>query len=207
MVGIEILMGLAERINLPELPPSVPRRGNWLFHFIGRFSMAASGWSIEGNFPDEPKYIIAVVPHTSNTDFLVGLNLLLAMGLRLDFMGKSTLFWEPLGTVLRWLGGVPIDRSAAGGTVGSAIEQFQERDQFVLVITPEGTRSKVEKWKTGFYRIAYGAGVPIVPAGFDYGTRTIKIGAPLMPSGDMEADFDQLQEFFAGIEGKYPQNA
>ena len=189
-------MGLAERINLPEVPSKVPRRGNRLSRSIGRLSMAASGWTFEGNWPDEPKYIVAIVPHTSNADFPVGVNVLLSMGLRLDFMGKESLFWEPFGTFLRWLGGVPIDRGATGGAVGSAIEQFKERDQFILVITPEGTRRKVDRWKTGFYHIAYGAGVPIVPAGFDYATKTVKIGPPLMPSGDMEADFATSWESF-----------
>jgi 1-acyl-sn-glycerol-3-phosphate acyltransferase len=200
-------MGLAERIKLPELPPSVPHRGNRLSHFIGRLSMAAFGWTYKGNFPDEPKFIIIVVPHTSNIDFPVGVNVLLSLGLRLDFMGKETLFWEPLGTVLRWLGGVPIDRNTAGGIVGSAVETFNERDQFVLVITPEGTRGKVDRWKTGFYRIADGARVPIVPVGFDYATKTIKIGPPLMPSGDMEADLAKLAAFFSDVKGKHPQNA
>jgi 1-acyl-sn-glycerol-3-phosphate acyltransferase len=169
--------------------------------------MAVTGWSYEGNFPDEPKFIIAVVPHTSNVDFPVGLNVLLSMGLRLEFMGKKSLFWEPQGTILRWFGGVPIDRDAAGGAVGSAIEQFNQRDKFVLVITPEGTRGKVDKWKTGFYRIANGAGIPIVPVGFDYGAKTIRIGSPLWPSGDMEADFAKLREFYEDIEARYPENA
>lgn len=200
-------MSLVERINLPEVAPSVPRRGNRLSRYLGRLSMAASGWRYEGNFPDEPKFIIAIVPHTSNMDFPIGLNVLMSMGLRLEFIGKKSLFWEPQGTILRWFGGVPVDRNAAGGVVGSAIEEFNKREQFVLVITPEGTRSKVEKWKTGFYRIAYGAGVPIVPAGFDYATKTVKIGPPLVPSGDMEADFAKLREFYAGIEGKYPDKA
>ncbi len=200
-------MNLAQRIKLPVVPPAVPRRGNRLSRAIGRLSMAASGWSYAGNFPDEPKFIIAIVPHTSNADFPVGLNILLSMGLRLEFLGKKGLFWEPLGTFLRWLGGVPIDRSASGGVVGQAVQQFAERDQFVLVITPEGTRGSVGRWKTGFYRIADEAGVPIVPAGFDYATKTIKIGPPLWPTGSMEADFAKLGAFFAGIEGRFPQNA
>ncbi len=200
-------MGLAERLNLQEPPPSVPRRGNRLTRLLGRLSSSASGWSFEGNFPDEPKYVIIVVPHTSNIDFLVGLNILFAAGLRLDFLGKDSLFWEPMGTLLRWLGGVPIDRNAAGGVVGQAVQQFSERDQFVLVITPEATRSKVDRWKTGFYRIASEAGVPIVPAGFDYATKTIKIGEALWPTGDMDADFAKLSQFFSGIKGKYPENA
>lgn len=200
-------MSLAERIKLPVVPPSVPRRGNRLTRFTGRLSVAASGWSYEGNWPDEPKFIIAIVPHTSNVDFMIGLNILFSMGLRLDFMGKESLFWEPFGTFLRWLGGVPISRSTSGGAVGQAVEQFNQRDQFVLVITPEGTRAKVDKWKTGFYHIANGAGVPIVPAGFDYATKTVKIGPPLMPSGDMEADFAELREFYAGVQARIPENA
>lgn len=201
------MRSLAERINLPEVGPSVPRRGNRFTRFFGRFFMAASGWSYDGKFPDEPKFIIAVVPHTSNVDFPVGLHVLFTMGLRLEFMGKKDLFWEPSGTILRWLGGVPIDRNASGGSVGQAVEQFNQRDQFVLVITPEGTRAKAERWKTGFYHIANEAGVPIVPAGFDYGTKTIKIGPPLWPSGDMEADFAILREFYADIQARYPEQA
>lgn len=200
-------MGLAERVNLPEPPLSVPRRGNRLTRFFGCLTTALSGWSYEGNFPDEPKYVIAIVPHTSNEDFLVGLNPLWAMGLRLDFLGKKSLFWEPFGTFLRWLGGVPIDRNAGGSVVGQAVEEFKKREQFVLVITPEGTRSKVDRWKSGFYHIALQADVPIVPMGFDYGTKTVKIGPPLWPSGDMEADFAKLSEFYAGIQGKHPENA
>ena len=200
-------MGLAQRINLPDIPSAVPRRGNSLTRFLGQLSMAASGWQFEGNFPDEAKFIIAVVPHTSNTDFPVGLNVLFSMGLRLEFLGKDSLFWEPFGTFLRWLGGVPVNRSAVGGMVGQAVEQFKERDQFVLTIAPEGTRGKVDRWKTGFYHIAHQAGVPIVPVGFDYATKTIKIGLPLYTSGDMEADFDQLHEFFANVQGRVPENA
>jgi 1-acyl-sn-glycerol-3-phosphate acyltransferase len=200
-------MGLAERLNLQEPPPSVPRRGNRFTRLLGRLSSTVSGWSFAGNFPDEPKYVIIVVPHTSNIDFLVGLNILFAAGLRLDFLGKESLFWEPMGTFLRWLGGVPIDRNAAGGVVGQAVEQFSERDQFVLVITPEATRSKVDRWKTGFYRIASEAGVPIVPVGFDYGMKTIKIGEALWPTGNMDADFAKLGEFFSGVKGRHPENA
>jgi 1-acyl-sn-glycerol-3-phosphate acyltransferase len=169
--------------------------------------MAASGWKIEGNFPNEPKYVMAVIPHTSNYDFLVGVQPLLAMGLRLKFLGKSSLFWEPQGTILRWLGGVPVDRGSGGGIAGEAVRQFEANDQFVLVITPEGTRRKVNRWRTGFYRIARDAGVPIVPVAFDYGTKTIKIGPPLTPSGDMKADYVELGKFFAGVEAKNPEFA
>jgi 1-acyl-sn-glycerol-3-phosphate acyltransferase len=197
-------MGLAERINLPELPPAVPTRGNHFTRYLGQFASAASGWSYEGNFPDEPKYVIAIVPHTSNVDFLVGLLPLFSWGLRLDFMGKESLFWEPFGTFLRWLGGVPINRSSSGGMVAQAIKAFNERDEFVLVITPEGTRTKVERWKTGFYHIANQAGVPIVPVGFDYATKTVKIGPPLTPTGDMESDFAELRAFFANVQARHP---
>ncbi len=200
-------MMFAEKINMPEVPPSVPRRGNRFTRFMGRMSMAAAGWSYEGGFPDEPKFIISVVPHTSNVDFPVGLFVLFTMGLRTDFLGKKSLFWEPLGAVMRWLGGVPIERGASGGVVGQAVKQFKERDQFVLVITPEGTRGKAGRWKTGFYHMADEAGVPVVPVGFDYGTKTIKIGPPLMTSGDMEADFAILRGFYVGIQARYPENA
>jgi len=199
-------MGLKERINLIEVPEAVPQRGNRLTKFLGQVYTAIIGWRFAGELPNLPKFVLIIAPHTSNIDFPVGLAPLFALGLRLSFMVKSSLFWEPLGTYLRWLGGAPIYRKSAGGYVGQAITQFEQRDQFILVITPEGTRTKVDRWKTGFYHIASGAGVPILPVTFDYGHREFRFGIPLMPSEDMGGDIRTLQGFFDAGQARKPEN-
>ncbi len=166
-----------------EVPEAVPQRGNRFTRFLGQLYTALIGWRFAGELPDLPKFVLIIAPHTSNVDFLVGLAPLFALGLRLSFMAKSSLFWEPFGTYLRWLGGSPIERKATGGYVQEAINQFEQRDQFILVITPEGTRTKVDRWKTGFYHIAKGAGVPILPLVFDYSRHEFRFEEPLMPIG------------------------
>ena len=200
------MIGLKERINLIEVPELVPQRGNRLTKFLGQLYTAVIGWKYAGEIPNLPKFVLIIAPHTSNIDFPVGLSPLFALGLRLSFMAKSSLFWEPLGTYLRWLGGAPVERKAMGGYVQAAIAQFNERDQFVLVITPEGTRTKVDRWKTGFYYIALGAGVPILPVTFDYGHREFRFGEPLTPSDDMAADIKTLQEFYNAGQARRPEN-
>jgi 1-acyl-sn-glycerol-3-phosphate acyltransferase len=150
--------------------------------------------------------VLIVAPHTSNIDFFLGLAPLFALGLRLSFMAKSSLFWEPLGTYLRWLGGVPIDRSATVGFVEAAIKQFNERDQFILVITPEGTRTRVNRWRSGFYHIARGASVPILPVVFDYGKKEFRFEKLLWPSEDIEADTKVLRSIYHASQARIPEN-
>jgi 1-acyl-sn-glycerol-3-phosphate acyltransferase len=121
-------------------------------------------------------------------------------------MGKNTLFRWPFGGVMRWLGGVSIDRSAPHGVVKQTVDIFASRPKLVLGITPEGTRSKVEHWKHGFYHIAKGSGLPIVPVYFDYPRRCIGFGTPLIPGEDFEADFERIVGFYRGHLGKRPEN-
>ena len=199
-------MGLKTRINLIEVPDAVPQRGSRFSLFMGQAYMAFIGWRLAGEVPNLPKFVLIVAPHTSNLDFPVGLAPLFALGLRLSFMAKKPLFWEPFGTYLRWLGGVPIDRDASGGSVQEAVNQFEMREKFILAITPEGTRQKVKRWKSGFYIIAHKAGVPIVPLTFDYGRREFRFGAPLMPTGDMEEEIKILQRFYDRSQARNPDS-
>ncbi len=199
-------MGLKRRINLIEVPDAVPQRGNRVSLFLGQAYMALIGWRLAGELPNLPKFVLIVAPHTSNMDFFVGMAPLFALGLRLSFMAKKPLFWEPFGTYLRWLGGVPIDRHASGGSVQEAVKQFNLREKFILVITPEGTRTKVERWKTGFYIIAQKAGVPIVPLTFDYGHHEFHFGPLLMPTGDMKKDIEILQSFYDRSQARNPDS-
>lgn len=199
-------MGLKERINLIEVPDKVPQRGNRFTRFCGQLYTALIGWRYTGDFPDLPKFVLVIAPHTSNTDFLVGMAPLFALGLRVSFMAKSSLFWEPFGTYLRWLGAAPIDRKLTGGYVQAAIAQFEERDRFILVITPEGTRTKVGRWKTGFYHIARGAGVPILPVVFDYGRHEFRFEDLLIPTDDLDEDIRKLQSLYNASQANKPDN-
>jgi 1-acyl-sn-glycerol-3-phosphate acyltransferase len=191
-------------LKVPVLPKAVPSRGNWLSAAIGRWALALAGWRFEGNFPDIPKSVLVVAPHTSNWDFPVGLAAMYALGLRVAFLAKDSLFRPPLGAFLRWWGGVPVDRSAAHGVVEQSAQVMKQRQRLYLVVAPEGTRKKVTRWKSGFYRIAHAAGVPLVPVAFDYGARVIHLMPPFEPTGDYQADLPRIQELFVGVLPKNP---
>lgn len=163
------------------------------------------GWRVEGEAPAFDKYVLIVAPHTSNWDFPVGL--LVAFALRIEgyWMGKNTLFPPVLGGVMRWLGGIPVDRSRSGNLVATMVAAFASQPKLTLVIPPEGTRSRVTRWKTGFYHIAIGAEVPIVLGFIDFGRKTAGIKGVFQPTGDIEADLPRIQAAYAGIAGKNPE--
>lgn len=156
------------------------------------------GWRIDGDIPDLPKMVLIVAPHSSNWDFIVGVAAKVAMRLRVKFLGKDALFRFPLGILMRYLGGIPVDRSAANEVVSSVVAQFDRRQRMLLAIAPEGTRRPVARWRTGFYHIARGAGVPILPVAFDWGSKTIRIGELFSPTGDLDADLTLLRQRFIG---------
>lgn len=165
------------------------------------------GWRIEGEMPNLPKFVIIVAPHTSNWDFPVGAAAKLALRLDVTFLGKASLFRFPLSVIMRALGGMPVDRSAPHDLVNGIVREFSRREQLVLVIAPEGTRRRVERWKSGFYHIARGAGVPIVPVALHWGDRAIRIGAPVRPSGDADQDIALLRRWYEGIPGRNPRTS
>ncbi|MGH7804944.1 MAG: lysophospholipid acyltransferase family protein [Candidatus Binatia bacterium] len=170
---------------------------------IARGCLALRGWSLEGAPPSERRYVIIAAPHTSNWDLPLTLALGFAFGLRIRWMGKDTLFRAPLGGFFRWLGGVAIDRSRPNGMVAASVERFRSAEDFVLVVPPEGTRSRVRYWKTGFYTIAHGAGVPIALGFLDYGRKVGGFGPALVPTGDIDADMRVIRDYYANVRGKY----
>jgi 1-acyl-sn-glycerol-3-phosphate acyltransferase len=190
---------------VPSVPPALPRWGNPFSRAIGRAGLRGFGWRLAGEIPDVPRLVAIAAPHTCTADVFIGLAVLLALGARIHWFGKNTIFWWPLGPVLRWLGGIPVDRTRAGGLVGQATRLVQERRQVVLALAPEGTRKKVERWKTGFYRIAHGAGVPILPVALDYRRGVAQIFDPLVPSGDYEADLARIQALFCAEMARHPE--
>lgn len=187
---------------LPKLPPEAPRRGTRKGRWLGRVVLRALGWRVVGPYPDVPKLVVVGAPHTSNWDGVVGLGTILALGLDMHVMIKHTAFRPPLGGLLRRLGGIPVDRKAAVGVVGQMVEEFRRRERFVLGVAPEGTRKKVEAWRTGFYRIAENAGVPIMLVALDHGRQEVRLGPTTYPTGDVEADLREMKAFFATARGK-----
>lgn len=160
------------------------------------------GWKVYGLFPQRSKYIVTVAPHTSNWDFVVGIAISLVAGLKIRFLIKHSLFIWPLSVILKSIGGVPVNRKVAHGVVGSMINLFNTQQKMVLAITPEGTRSRVSRWKVGFIHIGYGANVPIVPLSFNYRNKCATIGEPIMMTGDIETDLNTVKAFYLGVHGK-----
>lgn len=194
-------MALTNPVHVPPLGEAVPRTSA-VHRALGRWGLRAMGWRLEGALPDLPKFVIAVAPHTSNWDFVVSLFTRMALGLRSGWIGKHTLFYPPLGFLMRALGGIPVNRNTKSGLVEQMVEAFAVRERLVLAIAPEGTRKAVQRWRTGFYHIALRAHIPIVPASLDYKHKVLTFGPPLYPSGDRDADFEILRAFFASAVGK-----
>ncbi|QJR10355.1 hypothetical protein DSM104443_01413 [Usitatibacter rugosus] len=192
-------------MHLPVLPERVPRRESPFWRWVGRTVLGSFGWRIEGDLPNLTKFVIAVAPHTSNWDFVFGAATMFALDIRLAFIGKHTIFVWPFSTVLRWMGGIPIDRAAAQGVVAESVRAFRAAGERVLVIAPEGTRRRVEHFRTGFLHIARGAGVPVVLVALDYGHKCVRLGPTIEPGEDVEADRDRVEAHFRPIHGKHPR--
>lgn len=167
--------------------------------------MGAMRWDFDNAPPDLPRYVMLGAPHTSTLDFPFLIAALGQFDLPLEWMGKDSLFRPPFGGLMRALGGIPVDRSRRHNGVSHAVELFGARQRLVLAIAPEGTRKRVEGWKTGFWHIADQAGVPIVPAYVDGGRRRAGFGPAIETSGDMTADFARLAEFYATITPIHPE--
>ena len=172
---------------------------------IGRAVLAAMRFRVVGEVPDVPKLVIAVAPHTSNWDFVVGAAAMFALDLRLAFIGKHTLFRPPFGDFFRWMGGIPVDRSSSHGVVEQSVDAFRRMERRVLAIAPEGTRKRVPQFKSGFLHIARGAGVPVVLAALDYEARCVRLGPTVQPGEDVEADRRRIEAYFATVRGKRPR--
>lgn len=162
------------------------------------------GWRVEGNIPDEARIVIIVAPHTSNWDFIVGFLAYLALQLDTTWFGKHSLFWWPAGSLFRYFGGIPIERSRSANVVDEYVAEFAKRDRMVLALAPEGTRSRVSGWKTGFYHIAMGARATIVPVALDYPARRVRIMTPLTPTGDIDGDVAVLRSRFTSAMARNP---
>ncbi|MDX1685866.1 MAG: 1-acyl-sn-glycerol-3-phosphate acyltransferase [Saprospiraceae bacterium] len=177
--------------------------------FISRLLLRLWGWRIEGaqRIRRLPKTLIAVVPHTSNWDFLLGLLVRSAAGLDTYYLGKKSLFRPPFGFLFRWLGGYPVDRSKHKNQVDAIVSLFNSRQRFSVAIAPEGTRKKVDQLRSGFYFIALKAGIPIILTTFDGENRLVTFSEPFYPTGEFEEDMRTIEKHFSGIKGIVPENS
>jgi len=164
-----------------------------------------TGWRVEGTVEQPPRFVIIAAPHTSNWDAVILVTAAYIFNVKLSWFIKEAAFFWPLGPIIRFFGGVPIDRSARRNMVAQAIDQFAERNHFILAVPPEGTRQHSTHWKTGFYHIAHGAGVPIVLGYIDYKRKVAGLGPSFIPTGDIDADFDVFAEFYSHITPKFPE--
>ena len=187
---------------LPNVGESVPRSGGAVGKALGLLTLKLLGWRVEGEIPAKPRMVAIVAPHTSNWDFAVGIAARYALRLDASWLGKHTLFRPPFGGIMRRWGGVPVDRSAAHNVVAQTTATFSSRPRVFLVIAPEGTRKQVSRWKTGFWHIAKGAGVPILPIAFDWGSRVIHILPAFTPRENVDEDVAELQSKYSGIRGR-----
>jgi 1-acyl-sn-glycerol-3-phosphate acyltransferase len=196
--------------TLPELGSSIPRRGNRLSRAFWTLVMRLFGWRAVGEVPDLPRFVFVGAPHTSNLDFFITALTLAALGVDGHFVMKHTPFVGPVGWFLRWIGGISLDRTRTRDFVSQMVDEFDGRDQFLLAIMPEGTRGKgadssTKGWRSGFYYIAKGAGVPLVMVIFDYANKRMRIGPTVWPGEGYETDLPGIQSHFIGVSGRNPE--
>lgn len=191
------------KVNVGE---NIPRKWpNWLSQFAA-WLLTKRGWKVKGELINQNKAILAVAPHTSNWDFFIGLCVVFSFKLNINFFGKHTIFRGPLGAVVRRLGGIPIERSKAHGVVTTIAHQIAQADHLVLALAPEGTRSPVYPWKTGFMHIAKQANIPIQVIGLDYAKKTIVLGPIIQNVTNIDEQMQTIYTFYDNVCAKYPKN-
>lgn len=175
-----------------------------LSHRLGRFWLWLFGWKLDGVPANERKFVLIAAPHTSNWDFPFMLATAYAMRIRLSWLGKHTLFAPPFGWIMRRLGGIPVDRRAPQELVIELSERFKRCDDLVLAVSPEGTRSRVEFWRSGFYHIARECEVPIGLGFLDYERKLCGLGGFVRVTGNVTDDMNAIRDFYRKTRGKYP---
>lgn len=198
---------MMQQMDFGKFGKNLPRKNRTIASKIARRLLSMSGWRILGQLPDVPKMVIIGAPHTSNFDGVPAILALLAMDIDIRVMGKSELFAVPiLAQFLRYVGVMPIDRAKKGSTLAATIDAFACHEQLIIALAPEGTRSHTDSFKSGFYYIATGAGVPIVAAALDYARKEIRFYPPFYPTGDYARDLPLIVAHFVGAVGKNPNN-
>ena len=187
------------------LGSELPKRGNRITALMGRGLFRGLGWKLSGEFPNHPKMIVAVAPHTSNIDFLLAAGVFLGHGLHVSYLAKQSLFKFPLGFLMSGLGGIPVDQESSQGLVDQLATRFNNTSKLVLGITPEGTRGKVSEWKKGFALIAQAANVPILPAIADYKTKVVRLEKLITNVQDTDHVLRTMKSFADTATPRFPR--
>lgn len=196
---------MSKNLNIPQIDENIPRLGNSFSQWLGKTVLSAMGWSFNGQFPKHRKMVIIVAPHTSNWDFVLGLAIAFIFCLKISFFGKHNIFIPPFDRLLRRWGGIPIERSKTHGVVTQMTEKMINADQMVLCLSPEGTRSKIMPWKTGFLHIAHNANVPVFLVGLDYGKKSVVLGDSMVVSENIPQEMNKIYQFYANVQAKFPE--
>lgn len=180
-----------------------------ILYSISSFFLKILGWRVSGKFPDLSKFVLVVAPHTSNWDFVIAYISIMSLTRgfathSLKGFGKIEWFWGPLDSIFRFIGGIPVHRGKKSNVVLSSISMIEKTEKIILALTPEGTRKRTEKWKSGFYYIAIGAKIPVVCFSLDYQSKVAGVGPTIWPSGDIDSDIRLFQEFYRPVIAKYP---
>jgi len=203
-LATDLSSDLANKATNASTKMVVPMGGNRFSACLGSILLKISGWEFEGELPQHPKMVIAVAPHTSNWDFFLGVAVLFKLRIKIRFLGKHTIFVPIIKNLLFAIGGMPVDRSSKHGVVKQVCSEFDKQQKMILALSPEGTRSIVFPWKTGFLAIANTAQVPIALVGFDYAKKQIKFSEVIYTTGDFDHDMLHVYRFFKRLTAKYP---
>lgn len=191
---------------IKQIPSNIPRTKHVLAAWFAQKALLISGWQVVGVIPDQPKLIFAVAPHTSNWDFILGLLVKYAFNLKVNFLGKHSIFVWPFSIWLKSVGGIAVERSNAHGVVKQIVKEFSKQPQLILGLAPEGTRSKVSKWKTGFLHIAKQANIPVVPVQMNFKHKQVMFFEKRMITASVDEELRQMQSLFSADCAKKPQN-
>ena len=197
-------------VSTKQIPKSFRANRPKALQWLGRTVLSFLGWKVNGGISDEyadQKLVVIVAPHTSNWDGILGVATIAGLDAKITFIGKHTVFkYFGLGAFMRYMGGIPVDRTKPGGIIQDAIDQIREINGTLIGMAPEGTRSKVKEWKTGFLRIAEELNTKIVPASIDFAKKEILLGKIFTPSGDNLKDIAYLKNYYKAFTPKHPEN-
>lgn len=194
------------KLSKNQLGNLVPKRGNKVAPVIASALLKAAGWRTVGEIPNIPQAVVLALPHTSNVDGIFAIPSLFALDLKISILGKHTLFKVPVfSQLLKWIGVIPINRGHKGSVLQASIDKFKTGKPLFLGLAPEGTRQYTKDWKSGFYYLAVGAGVPILPVAMDYNAKEIRFMSLVYPTGDIESDLPKIYEQYKGVIPRHPE--